>query len=84
MSAEEMPALGVHEAVIQFLDDRHYESMAKVVRDEGLPEDTLHLVANDPPGIKPSQKIKIVSTLSLQMLSRLLQFSIDCWKTNRK
>ncbi|XP_068700861.1 uncharacterized protein [Montipora foliosa] len=71
MSAEEMPALGVHEAVIQFLDDRHYESMAKVVRDEGLPEDTLHLVANDPVEITPSQKRKIAKCAAKAKV---------CWK----
>ena len=36
-----------HRAVIDFLDERHDERMAQVLRDQGLPEDTL--VANDKP-----------------------------------
>lgn len=36
-----------HRAVIDFLDERHDERMAQVLRDQGLPEDTL--VADDKP-----------------------------------
>lgn len=40
VSAFEMP---FHKAVFKFLDERHDERMAQVVRDFGLPEDTLAL-----------------------------------------
>ena len=36
-----------HKAVFQFLDERHDERMAQLLRDQGLPEDTL--VASDHP-----------------------------------
>ena len=35
-----------HRAVFDFLDERHDERMAQVLRDQGLPENTL--VARDP------------------------------------
>lgn len=38
-----------HKAVIDFLDERHDESMAQVVRDQGLPEDTLIAVKRQQP-----------------------------------
>lgn len=41
-SANEM---AFHRALFDFLDERHEHKMAQVVRDYGLPEDTL--VAND-------------------------------------
>ena len=44
VSANEM---AFHRAVFQFLDERHDERMAQVLRDNGLPEDTL--VARDHP-----------------------------------
>ena len=44
VSAEEM---AFHKAVFQFLDERHDERMAQVLKDQGLPEDTL--VASDHP-----------------------------------
>ena len=44
VAAEEM---AFHKAVFQFLDERHDDRMAQVLRDAGLPEDTL--VANDHP-----------------------------------
>ena len=44
VSAEDM---AFHKAVFQFLDERHDENMAQVLRDQGLPDDTL--VANDRP-----------------------------------
>ncbi|KAL9986921.1 hypothetical protein ACROYT_G001137 [Oculina patagonica] len=39
--------MAFHKAVFDFLDERHDESMAQVLRDNGLPEDTL--VADDHP-----------------------------------
>ncbi|KAM7429417.1 hypothetical protein ABFA07_019730 [Porites harrisoni] len=36
-----------HEAVFQFLDERHDEKMAQVLRDNGLPEDTLPVTQDD-------------------------------------
>ncbi|CAH3047249.1 unnamed protein product [Porites evermanni] len=36
-----------HEAVFQFLDERHDERMAQVLRDNGLPEDTLPATQDD-------------------------------------
>ena len=44
VSANEM---AFHRAVFDFLDERHDERMAQVLRDQGFPEDTL--VANDHP-----------------------------------
>ena len=44
VSASEMT---FHRAVKNFLDERHDERMAQVLRDQGLPEDTL--VASDHP-----------------------------------
>ncbi|KAJ7375203.1 hypothetical protein OS493_001946 [Desmophyllum pertusum] len=44
VSASEMT---FHRAVFDFLDERHDEKMAQVLRDQGFPEDTL--VANDHP-----------------------------------
>lgn len=38
VSAYERP---FHTAVLDFLDERHDERMAQVVRDQGLPENTL-------------------------------------------
>ena len=46
VSANEM---AFHKAVFSFLDERHDHKMAQVLRDYGLPEDTL--VANDHPEI---------------------------------
>ena len=39
--------MAFHKAVFQFLDERHDKKMAQVLRDQGLPDDTL--VANDCP-----------------------------------
>lgn len=66
VSAGEMPALVVPQAVIRFLDERHYEKMAQVVRDEGMSEDTLNLFANDPAIPTPSMAVeqKIVSAIN--------------------
>ena len=66
VSAEETQALVVPEAVIRFLDERHYEKMAQVVRDEGMSEDTLNLFANDPAIPTPSQAVerRIVSAVN--------------------
>ena len=44
VSTEEM---AFNKAVFQFLDKRHDERIAQVLRDQGLPEDTL--VASDHP-----------------------------------
>ena len=44
VAAEEM---AFNRAIFQFLDERHDENMAQVLRDQGLPEDTL--VASDHP-----------------------------------
>jgi len=33
--------MGFHRAVFDFLDERHDERMAQVLRDQGLPENTL-------------------------------------------
>ena len=44
VSANEM---AFHRAVFNFLDERHDERMAQVLRDQGFPEDTL--VARDHP-----------------------------------
>ena len=44
VAAEEV---AFNKAIFQFLDERHDEKMAQVLRDQGLPEDTL--VASDHP-----------------------------------
>ena len=47
VSAEDVEEKPFNKAVFQFLDERHDEQMAQVLRDQGLPEDTL--VASDHP-----------------------------------
>lgn len=76
VSAEETQALVVPEAVIRFLDERHFEKMAQVVRDEGMSEDTLDLFANDPAIPTPSKAVE-----------RRIRFcgtrAAECWKNAR-
>lgn len=56
VSAFEMP---FHKAVFKFLDERHDERMAQVVRDFGLPEDTLAFNdINAPNPTAPAKPVK--------------------------
>jgi len=62
VSAEVKP---FHPAIFQFLDERHDDEMAQVMRDQGLPEDTL--VASDHP--EPPDWIVSKNGLHIQCLS---------------
>ena len=52
-----------HEAVFQFLDERHDEKMAQVLRDNGLPEDTLPVTQDEDDYKKQSLPVWIVRTI---------------------
>ena len=53
-----------HEAVFQFLDERHDEKMAQVLRDNGLPEDTLPVTQDDDDYKKKRLPVWIVRTIT--------------------
>ena len=61
--------MAFHKAVFQFLDKRHDERMTRILRDNGLPEDTIP--ANDHQEKSPEWMVNIKSSKKQLIIPRV-------------